>query len=85
MLTPRLSRAARALIGWTQGDLANRSGVAISTIRRFEGGNESVFQSTLTLLTEAFEKAGIEFIPENGGGPGVRTKSRSPGADDHRD
>lgn len=75
MITPRLSRAARALLGWNQGDLADHSGIAISTIRRFEGGNESAFDSTLKLLTETFEKAGIEFIPGNGGGPGVRLRT----------
>ena len=74
MITPTLSRAARVLLGWQQGDLAEHSSVGINTIRRFEGGKSSPHRSTLKLLTETFEKAGIEFLGTDGGGPGVRLR-----------
>ena len=74
MITPTLSRAARVLLGWKQDDLADRSSVGINTIRLFEGGKSSPHRSTLKLLTETFEKAGIEFLGEDGNGPGVRLR-----------
>lgn len=85
MITPQLSRAARALLEWKQDDLADHSRVSLSTIRRFEGGSASANESTLKLLTETFEKAGIAFIPENGGGVGVRLRSRRQPADEPGD
>ena len=73
-LTPRLCRSARALIGWQQSDLANTSGVSKSTIGAFEQRDESSRLATMNnrALVEAFERAGLEFIAENGGGAGVR-------------
>lgn len=69
-------KAARALLEWNQTDLAEKSGVALPTIKRMEssegmvrGNAENVWKIQQTL-----EKAGIEFIPENGGGAGVRLK-----------
>ena len=78
MITTRQVKAARALIGWSQGDLAMRSGVSEPTIARLEtvvgelGGREGTAQKIRTAL----EAAGIEFIDENGGGPGVRLRKR---------
>ena len=77
MITPTLSRAARVLLGWNQDDLAEHSSVGINTIRMFEGSKSKPHKSTVRLLTETFEKAGIEFIEENGGGPGVRLRAKS--------
>jgi transcriptional regulator with XRE-family HTH domain len=73
-LTPRLCRAARALAGFEQKDLASASDVAKSTIGAFEIKDESarLGKRTNRALVEAFERAGLVFIPENGGGPGVR-------------
>ncbi|PIT05911.1 XRE family transcriptional regulator [Bradyrhizobium nitroreducens] len=73
LLIARQIKAARALLGWEQYDLANRSGVAISTIRRLEGFKDRPLCAhieTLTKIRRAFEAAGIEFL-ENPG-PGVR-------------
>ncbi len=72
MITPNLCRAARALLEWKQDDLSEASAIGLNTIRRFEGGKSNPNKSTLKLLTDTFEKAGIEFI--NGDGPGVRLK-----------
>lgn len=70
-------RAARALIGWSQGELASASNVAKATIANFEAEKRSPYGRTLDDLIAALEAAGVEFIAENGGGAGVRL--RKPG------
>jgi transcriptional regulator with XRE-family HTH domain len=74
MLTPAQSRAARALINWSQPQLAEASGAGVSTIRDFETGKRTPIANNLAALRTALEAAGVEFIAENGGGPGVRLK-----------
>ena len=78
-LSPRLSRAARAFLGWEQADLARVSGVSKSTIGAFERREESARLTTMNnkALVGAFEAAGLEFIPENGGGAGIRFRERN--------
>jgi DNA-binding XRE family transcriptional regulator len=73
MITPAQCRAARALLDWTQSDLAAATGLSVVTIRSFEKGGE-MRDSNRTLLLLSFEKAGVEFIPENGSGAGVRLR-----------
>ena len=74
MITIRQVKAARALLGWSQGDLAQRSGVSEPTIARLEsaegelGGREGTGEK----IRKAIENAGVEFIEENGTGEGVR-------------
>ena len=72
-------RAARALIGWSAQKLAEISGVGITTIRKNELSNEPVtmIRANIEVLTRTLESAGVEFIPENGGGPGVRLRRGS--------
>jgi len=74
-------RAARAVLRITQRDLADLSGVSAPTIKRLEklDGPLGVQMGTLQKLQDALEDAGIEFIPENGGGSGVRLRRRSAG------
>jgi hypothetical protein len=62
------------LAGWEQKDLASASDVAKSTIGAFEIRDEEARLSKRIngALIEAFERAGLQFIPQNGGGPGVR-------------
>jgi predicted transcriptional regulator len=69
-------RAARALLRWEQRDLANASSVSLPTIKRLESkaGTLGAHTSTVFALMNALEAAGIEFIGENGGGPGVRLR-----------
>ncbi|WP_246806536.1 transcriptional regulator [Rhizobium lusitanum] len=69
-------RAARALIRWAATDLANATGLGLSTIRRAEAedGVPSITNANLNAVRLALEAAGIEFIPANGGGVGVRFK-----------
>ena len=78
-LTPRLCRAGRSFLAWEQGDLFEASGVSKSTIGAFERRDEGASLTTMNnrALVEAFEKAGLEFIPENGGGAGIRFRANS--------
>ena len=64
---------ARVALGWGIRDLAREATVSPDTIARFERG-EALKSQTAQTIKEAFERAGIEFIPENGGGVGVRLK-----------
>lgn len=72
MLTPLLSRLGRTALDWTVRDLAERAGVAASTVNRFELGKAEPNTATLKVLRATLEAGGVEFIAENGGGPGVR-------------
>lgn len=69
----RQVKAARALLGWSQDDLAKASGVSIPTVARLEAQDGAIGgrQSTATALVVALEAAGVVFLPENGNGPGV--------------
>ena len=76
MITAEQCRAARALLDWGQADLAEKAGVGIVTIRQLEAGGHDARRATLQVIKHAFESAGVEFIDENGGGPGVRLRKR---------
>src|SRR5450759_871303 len=68
-------RAARALLGWRQEQLAKASGVGAATIQRIERsvGPVGGYVSTLTRIQSALEKAGIRFLDKDSeGGIGVR-------------
>lgn len=77
LLTGRHIRAARGLLGWTQSELARKSKIALGTLRRMEEANEpsgSTRTETLIRVTEALEKAGVEFL--NDEQPGVRLRPK---------
>src|SRR5215471_715130 len=78
-LTSSQIRAARALLRWRAEDLARESAVGIATIRRAELTDEttSLTAANDLSLRRALEAAGVVFIDENGGGPGVRLRQRS--------
>ncbi|MES0133537.1 helix-turn-helix domain-containing protein [Mesorhizobium sp. M0016] len=65
-------RAARGLLDISQQELADLSKVSLRTIVQFERGSKPASESILQALKLSLEAAGIEFIPENGGGRGVR-------------
>ncbi len=71
-LSPEQCRAARALLGWSRQQLADSANVSNRTLVDFERGARTPYERTLTDVQSALEVAGIEFIPENGGGVGVR-------------
>lgn len=67
-------KMARTALGWGVIDLAKEAEVSTQTIVRLEKGDE-LRESTRDKIQKAFEDAGIEFIPTNGGGVGVRFKN----------
>ncbi|WP_428032799.1 helix-turn-helix domain-containing protein [Ancylobacter sp.] len=69
-------KAARALLGWSQTDLANASAISEPTIKRLESqdGELGGRVDTAAAIRAALEAAGIIFVDENGEGPGVRLK-----------
>ena len=73
-ITPEQCRAARALLDWSQSALAEATGSGQSTVAKFERGIREPHASTLKKLRATLEAAGVEFIDENGGGPGVRLR-----------
>jgi transcriptional regulator with XRE-family HTH domain len=78
-LTSEQLRAARALLRWEQRNLAEASGVSLPTVKRLETqpGELAAQERTIVELRKALETAGIYFIAENGGGAGVRLKTRA--------
>lgn len=75
MISSEQIRAARALLGWSQSDLMNRAGLSLTTVKRMEaddiGPGRSSAENVAT-VQRVIEAAGVQFIPENGGGAGVR-------------
>ena len=75
MFDPSQIRAARALVGWSQSDVAIAAGLSIPTVKRAEAdGGIRVSEDAMLAIANALKKAGVEFIAENGGGPGVRLR-----------
>ena len=76
MISVRQIKAARALLGWSQGDLAAASTVSEPTIARLESADGTIGgrPETSAKIIAAIEKAGIEFT--NGGAPGVKVVAK---------
>ena len=74
MVTPEQCRAARGLLGWSQQELAEKAHVGVVTVHQLEAAGSRPRQATLEVIRRAFESAGVEFIDENGGGPGLRLR-----------
>jgi transcriptional regulator with XRE-family HTH domain len=73
-ITPAQCRGARAMLGLDQAALADLALVHRNTIMGFESGRKAPTRNNLLAIQAALESAGVEFIPENGGGPGVRLR-----------
>lgn len=71
-------RAARALLRWSADDLAKKARIGVATVRRAEAqdGEITATVANTSAMREALEAAGLEFIPENGGGAGIRFRER---------
>jgi transcriptional regulator with XRE-family HTH domain len=67
-------RGARAMLNWSQDQLTAASGVPKRTLAGFEGGETVPRPATIAAIRTSLEAAGVEFIAENGGGPGVRMR-----------
>ncbi|NMM46568.1 helix-turn-helix transcriptional regulator [Rhodospirillaceae bacterium KN72] len=75
MIDAAQMKAGRALIGMDQKELAEKSGVSLPTIQRMEKlGTARSNAGNVASVQRALESAGVVFIPENGGGAGVRLK-----------
>lgn len=78
MISPAQCRAARALLGWSQDDLEKHARVAKKTIADFERDARNPQARTSDALQATLEAFGVMFIPQNGGGAGVRLKLAMP-------
>ena len=75
MTEPAQVRAARALIGWSQAELANAADIAVSVVDRFETGQpDSIPAETVAKMRTALESAGRRVHPEKRGRRGVRLR-----------
>ena len=75
VMTIEQLRAARGLLGWSQSELAAHAGLSLPTVKRLEAEfGPRVSSEARGTLQRAIEAAGVEFIDENGGGPGVRLR-----------
>lgn len=79
MIKPAQLRAARALLGLSQAEVAEAAGLSIPTIKRLESGKgPGVTDEARGRLSVALEQHGAIFQPENGEGPGVRLRKGRP-------
>lgn len=69
-------RMARAALNWTAAELAERSSVAVNTIRRIEAG-ETFMSDTAEKLTSTLQSAGVHFLVSDEHGTGIRFKQDS--------
>lgn len=78
MLTGMQIRAARAILGWSAQEVAQRTGLTRETIQRLEKTADVPPSRTQSLLElrKIFEEAGVEFVGAPGDGPGVRLWSK---------
>ena len=74
LLSASQCRGARGLLGWSQGELADRAGVSRSTVKDFETERHALHHSTERLLIDAIEAGGVLLIAAGEAGPGVRLK-----------
>jgi predicted transcriptional regulator len=72
MISGRQIRAARALLGIKQSDLAKDAGISVIAIKNIERGLSDPRQSTITAIERVFKNNGVVFLDPNGGGEGVR-------------
>jgi len=72
MITGEQCRAARALLRWSQSDLAERTSISTVTIRNFELGRSVLKESTARLVRFTFQDAGVVFLDPDDEGPGAR-------------
>jgi predicted transcriptional regulator len=75
-MTPAQCRAGRALLEITQTQLAEAAGLGLSTVVDYEKKRRQVSAESVESMFQALIDAGVEFIDENGGGPGVRLRKR---------
>ena len=80
-ITGKQVAAARALLGWSQEQLAIAADVVLNTVNRWETGVVEPRKDTVERIVTAIENRGVEFT--NGGQPGVRYKAKPVAEADH--
>lgn len=82
MMTVEQCRAARSLLGWSAQELADKAGIGVATVRRYEGGSP-VADISLEALSGALASAGVTLIgadqKSTSGGVGVRLTTTANG------
>lgn len=73
-MTPEQCRGARAMLDMSQDELAQRAKVTARLLSEFESGKRTLAERSLDDIRTVLGAGGVEFIPENGGGVGVRLK-----------
>jgi transcriptional regulator with XRE-family HTH domain len=83
MITGAQVRMARGHLRWSVEDLAEKAGVSPAVVKRIEevDGTPSIVADDLARVQKALESAGVAFIAEDGGGPGVRLRKGGPLSD----
>jgi transcriptional regulator with XRE-family HTH domain len=75
LITPAQLRAARALLGKSQPEVAEMANLSSMTVKRAEGsGKPAASSEAMAAIQKVLEKAGVIFVAENGDGPGVRLR-----------
>ena len=77
-ITPAQMRAARALLGWSQAQLARTARIGLSTVKDAEAGKRNPIKSNIETLKRILDNGGVLFLPANGDGPGVRLRGHRP-------
>lgn len=80
-IQPEQIRAARAMLDWSQQDLADAAGVSKDTVKNYELANNKPNTQTLTRIIGALEMAGIEFLSDGGLRPNRERIKQLSGAD----
>jgi transcriptional regulator with XRE-family HTH domain len=70
-MTPEQSRAARGWLGWSQGELARRANVSLSTVYEFEKGKRTPTPNNLSAMRRAIEGAGVRMVFDKNGAAGI--------------
>jgi len=70
-MTPEQSRAARGWLGWSQGELAKRASVSLSTVYEFEKGQRTPTANNLGSMRRAIEAAGVRLVFDRKGAAGI--------------
>jgi transcriptional regulator with XRE-family HTH domain len=65
-MMPEQCRAARALLDWSQSQLALAAGVGVSTVKLFEKGGRQPMRQNLEAMRRALEEAGVDFLGDRG-------------------
>ncbi|SKA30853.1 transcriptional regulator [Consotaella salsifontis] len=80
-MIPEQCRAARALLDWTTRKLAEASHLDNAIVEDFEKGLKRPAQQDIVTMKRVLEQAGVEFLPADGGGPGVRLQRGGAGTE----